>query len=239
MNIIKPLFSIEQCLEYKDALRVVEAAGRTCYKSEDKITEESAESLIRKAVKNGHHTLLEHVSATVRLITSRGVSHEFVRHRIGIVFSQESTRFVSYGGKGINVIQPSWISDERLTHVLATMQAMKNGEYDCNLDLNDENYDVFIWLRAMEDAERHYQNLINKGLAPQFARGVLPTDLKTELVVTANFREWRHIFNLRVLGVTGSPHPDIKNLLQPLLENLQSNYPVFFDDLVISNDRKI
>ena len=233
MNIIKPSFSIEQCLDYKDALRVVEAAGRVCYKSEDKATEDSAEAFVKSCIKRKHDTLLEHISATVRFITSRGVSHEFVRHRIGIVFSQESTRFCNYGGTGINVIQPYWITDEALAHVQSIMQAMRNGEYDCNLAPSDKHYDVFVWLRAMEDSERHYNTLLERGLPPQAARGVLPTDLKTELVVTANFREWRHIFNLRVLGTTGKPHPDIEKLLRPLLVHWL-DYPAFFTDLVTS-----
>ena len=179
------------------------------------------------------NSLLEHVGITVRFITNRGCSHELVRHRIGIVFHQESTRWVCYNNDDINFIQPYWITDKALTHVQTSIQAMKNGEYDCNLDINGKNYDVFVWLRTMEDCERHYKDLVNKGVPAQAARGVLPNDLKTELVATINFRELRHIFNLRVLGSTGTPHPDIKTLLLPLLKQLQTEYPAFFDDLVI------
>ncbi len=188
-----------------DMLKKIELAGRVCYKSEDVIGNDSHDRFATMIVKNQHFSVIEHANVTVKFITNRGVSHELVRHRMAS-FSQESTRYCNYSkGKFGNEIT---VIDQR------------------GLLPGDEDYAE--WRRAMEDAERHYMALIGSGVAPQVARGVLPIDLKTEIVVTANLREWRHIFELRT---SGAAHPNIRHLMGSLLKDFKARIPAIFDDL--------
>lgn len=183
-------------------LEIIEAAGRTCYKSEDKITQDSARKFVEMVLKRGHESVIEHASASVRFITNRGVTHELVRHRL-CAFSQESTRYVNYGGTAIQFIKPVWWEGT-----------------DCvGRDL---------WESAMIVAEEVYGNLIKSGWRPEQAREVLPNSLKTEIVTTANLREWRHIFRLRT---SNAAHPQMRDLMRSCLAGFQSEVPVLFDDI--------
>ena len=181
----------------EDMYKNIELSGRTCYKSEDKITEDSAKKFVEMIIKRGHESVLEHQNITVKFITDRGVTHELVRHRLA-AYSQESTRYVNYKG-GMEVIQPIGLGSL--------------GMYD--------------WRIAMESSEKAYKELIDKKYAPQVARSVLPNSLKTEIVMTANVREWRHVFKLRC---SNAAHPQIKLLMLPLLEELWKKLPAFFAD---------
>jgi thymidylate synthase (FAD) len=189
-------------------LRMIEKAGRTCYKSEDKITSESASKFVRNIIKHGHEAMLEHANLTVRFIVDRGVSHELVRHRVAS-FAQESTRYCNYSqdkfGNEITVIKPLFF------------------------DENSQQYS--IWENAMAEAEASYFNLLACGASPEQARCVLPNSLKTEVIMTANMREWRHFFRLRALGETGKPHPQMKEVAYSLLCDLQKYLPEIFEDL--------
>jgi len=188
-----------------EPLLLIERAGRTCYKSEDKITEESAEKFVKMIMKRGHESVLEHGSATIKFITDRGVTHELVRHRIAS-FSQESTRFCNYGNSDeITVIEPL---------DLPTDKAWKR------------------WSFACRSAEESYLAMLKEGASPQWARSILPNSLKTEIITTANFREWRHIFKLRFVGTAGAPHPQIKELMGKALEQMKKNVPIIFDDII-------
>lgn len=193
-------------------LELIELAGRTCYKSEDKITPSSAAKFVGKLLDSGHHSVIEHPVATVKFITDRGVTHELVRHRL-CSFSQESTRYCNYKSDHMQFIRPVWF----LTNV--------NGIFTYQ-DLNKYIYnDISIWLRSMLDAERAYKDLINGGWRPEQARSVLPNSLKTEIVVTANLREWRHIFTLRC---SKAAHPQIRELMVSCLKGFQKAIPVLF-----------
>lgn len=183
--------------------KMIEKAGRTCYKSEDKITDDSASSFCRMLIKRGHEAMIEHGNITVRFITDRGVTHELVRHRVAS-FAQESTRYVKYDGD-TEFIFPAF-----------------NWAYD------PKNVKMCIWMASMETAEENYKAMINRGCSPQEARSVLPNSLKTEIVVTANIREWRHIFYLRTAK---SAHPQIRSLMVPLLVELKDLVPELFEDL--------
>ena len=191
-------------------LRRIEMAARTCYKSEDMITDGSAEKLIRGCIKSGHESILEHASVTVKFVCDRGVSHELVRHRLA-AFSQESTRYCNYKsekfGSDITFIRP------------------------CFLHEDSEGY--HIWCDQMLSAEEAYFNLLDFGCSPQEARSVLPNSLKTEVVMTADLREWRHFFEVRALGTTGKPHPQMLQLTIPLLDKFKKLIPVVFDDLEV------
>lgn len=203
MKVISPSFEILAMEDAETILKRIEAAGRTCYKSEDKITPVSAEAFVRRIIKSGHHSVLEHASATVRLICDRGVSHEIVRHRLAS-YSQESTRYCNYGcDDGLVFIKP------------------------CFFKVSDADR-YSLWESAMQAAEHAYNSLLLCGATPQEARSVLPNSLKTEVVITANMREWRHIFKLRCDKMA---HPQMRELMVPLLCEMNGRCPVLFEDI--------
>ena len=221
MNIINASYEILTPIS-KDGiteLKHIERIGRVCYKSEGRITEdgESAKKFVKMLVTNGHEAMIEHSTLSVKFTVDRGVSHELVRHRIAS-FAQESTRYVNYSldkfGNEINVIN---IKDG-----IALDNKMKN------LDANAIGTIIAEWMSAMEDAEKHYMRMIELGATPQIARSVLPNSTKTEITVTANYREWRNFFKLRV---PEAAHPQMREITIPLLHELKTLLPVIFEDI--------
>ena len=215
MRLIKP--SHEILFISPKPLELIELAGRTCYKSEDKITEGSAEKFIRMIYKRGHLSVIEHPYMTVRFICDRGVTHEIVRHRL-CAYSQESTRYCNYKG-GVTFIIPPWVD-------------IPEGEYTF---LPDGSLDKpkWTWFRNMLDTEFDYRKLLDFGWSPQQARSVLPNSLKTEIVMTANLREWMHVFKLRT---SKAAHPQMKELMIPLLKQVKESVPIIFDDIEIKEE---
>lgn len=205
MRVINPSVEILSPLNKNEIYRIIENAGRICYKSENKIGNDSAEKFIRNVIKRGHESVIEHVSITVKFITDRGISHEIVRHRLAS-YSQESTRYCNYGnnrfGNEITVVKP--------------------------LEIEDDSIEYWIWEKAMQKAEKIYFQLLKEGCKPQTARSVLPTCAKTEIVMTANIREWRHFIRLRR---SKDAHPDIRLLAEKLLEQFMEEIPILFEDL--------
>lgn len=203
MKIIKADVELITPIDGATIMKRLEQCGRVCYKSEDKITEGSAEKFVAGIIKRGHEAVLEHCSFTVKFICDRGVSHEIVRHRMAS-YCQESTRYCNYGkgkfGEEITVIEPCFLN-EQTTH---------------------------IWKRACEAAETAYFDLLAEGCTPQEARSVLPTSLKTEVVMTANIREWRHFLRLRC---DKAAHPQMREVALILLNKLHELVPVCFDDI--------
>lgn len=195
-------------------LEIIELAGRTCYKSEDNITPDSAKNFIQMILKRGHESVIEHVSASVKFITNRGVTHELVRHRL-CAFSQESTRYVNYNGHGIEFIKPVWCNDSI------------TGLYENAVFPNADDLE-WEWLMAIKKSEDSYNLLVEFGWRPEQAREVLPNSLKTEIVVTANLREWRHIFKLRT---SKAAHPQIRELMLGCLKGFKAEIPVVFNDI--------
>lgn len=195
-----------------DELKLIEKAGRTCYKSESKITDGSAKEFVANLIKRGDEAILEHSFLSVKFICDRGISHELVRHRIAS-FAQESTRYCNYShdkfGNELTFILPLFISSD---------------------------YEMEVWRRAMSSSEVAYFDLINDGFSPQRARCVLPNSIKTEVVMSANYREWRHFFKLRAARETGPAHPQMEQLTQPLLKELKELIPVVFDDIIAPNE---
>ncbi len=212
MKIIEPGFKINSEIDGSKILKAIELCGRVCYKSEGSITDESATGFIRRLVKSGHESVLEHEKITVTIICDRGVSHEIVRHRIAS-YSQESTRYCNYSkdkfGNEITLIKPFFWKDE------------------------PEKYQ--IWLDTMQQIENAYINLINLGATPQEARSILPNSLKTEIVVTMNLRAWRHFFKLRT---PKDAHPQIREIAIPLLNKFKELIPVVFDDLIVNESQE-
>lgn len=198
MKVINARYSIETPINGAEVLRQIERAGRTCYKSEDLMSETSAEDFVRMLIKCGHESVLEHASITVRFVCDRGISHEIVRHRLAS-YSQESQRYVRYNGD-IEFINP---------HMP-----------------NAKAYEA--WQELCERAEETYKELLSYGVQPQQARSVLPNSTKTEIVMTANLREWRHFLKLRTAKAA---HPQMRELTVPLLKELQQRIPVVFDDI--------
>lgn len=195
-------------LEILSIPKMIEKAGRTCYKSEEKITDTSADDFCRMLIKRGHEAMIEHGSFSVKFITDRGVTHELVRHRLSS-FGQESTRYVNYKNSNMEFIRPvfDW------------------AKYTSIDDMSDK---MKKWMTSMNYCEGAYKDLTYYGCSPQEARSVLPNSLKTEIVVTANIREWRHIFKLRTAKVA---HPQIRELMIPLLKRLQGIAPALFEDI--------
>lgn len=286
MKLIKPSFEIwEQPSGLEGVYKQIERAGRICYKSEDKITEDSAKSFVDRMIKSGHGAMSEHGTVylkvfnvienselidkyksnkysvvkegtevyschgdilygsckcittnyrvlvengwlddlkyickptefhekriTVHFVCDRGVSHEFVRHRV-MSFAQESTRYCNYSkdkfGNELTFIQPCWLDDERLKLY---------GPY--HTVIRDKSLES-IFIASLNNAEKDYIDLIDLGWKPQEARAVLPNSLKTELVVTGFVSDWNHFFDLRARGTTGAPHPQAKELAEPLMK---------------------
>lgn len=234
---------------------LIELAGRTCYRSGDKIgcaltpeefhpeicaahdcwndetggvchcsskcPHHSSNNFVAMLMRRGHDSVLEHSLLTVRFITNRGVTHEIVRHRLAS-FSMESTRYVNYEKKGVVFIRPEWGS-----HLLLNdWDGWAPGQVIPNMNIQS-----YVWLSSMHDCGRNYLRLLELGLRPEQARGVLPNDLKTEIVVSANAREWRHIFKLRTAKAA---HPDMRALMIPLLWELQGGEAaVLFNDIEV------
>lgn len=203
MKIIKPSVEFITPVDGAAILKRLEECGRVCYKSESKITEDSAPKFVAGILSRGHEAVLEHCSFTVKFICDRGVSHEIVRHRLAS-YCQESTRYCNYSkddfGNEITVIEPCF--------------AVK--------------YGYNRWKSSCEEAERSYFMLLDYGWTAQQARTVLPNSLKTEVIMTANIREWRHFLKLRCAPAA---HPQMQEVAYMLLEMVHSRIPVLFDDL--------
>ena len=204
-------FPMQHPISEQKLLRSIERAARVCYKSEDKITDDSARKMVKNLIKSGHLAMLEHESISMIFTCDRGVSHEIVRHRVAS-YAQESTRYCNYSkGKFGNVIK------------------VINPYYGFG-DIMTENM-IIAWKHGCNEAAKSYFKMIEEGAQPQFARDVLPTSTATTIVVTMNIREWRHFFELRSLGTTGAPHPQMRCLADEALNKMYSNYPTLFSDL--------
>lgn len=225
-------------------LRLIERAGRTCYKSEPKrcprcgghgrgskwggychacygTGTEDGPAFVRRLIEKGHGSVLEHASTTVRFITDRGVTHELVRHRVAS-YSQESTRYCNYAagefGREITVIRPVEFYDR----VIGLLDPFERGP-------SEEEQQTHTWFSLCQEAEHAYMDMVDAGASPQLARSVLPNSLKTEIVMTANLREWRHVFALRC---DKAAHPQMRALMLDCLGKIHEEIPVVFDDLV-------
>jgi thymidylate synthase (FAD) len=201
MQIIEQSHQILTPINKEEVYKLIELAGRIAYKSEDKITEDSAEKFIASILKRGHESVIEHFNITIKFITDRGVTHEIVRHRL-VSYTQESTRYCNYAKMSMCFIKPVF------------------------WDINSSVYR--LWSCHMQDCENIYNKFIMNEFTPQEARTVLPNSLKTEIVCTANIREWRHILKLRT---SKAAHPQMQALMIPLLKEFQEKLPILFNDI--------
>lgn len=205
MQIVKPSINIVFYTpeDGKSPEQVIEEAGRTCYKSEDQITEDSADKFVRMLRKRGHHAMLEFGYATAKIIADRGMTHELVRHRL-CSFAQESTRYCNYS-KGKFQSEITVVEQPGLTHEQKQ-----------------------IWLDAIAYIENGYMKLLDLKVPSQIARSVLPIGLKAEIVIGANLREWRHIFKMRCAS---SAHPIIRGIMLEALSKFNTKMPSLYKDL--------
>lgn len=209
MKVIDPSVELIMPMSGMEMLKAIEAAGRTCYKSEDKITEDSAIKFCESIMKRNHGAVLEHASFTARFICDRGVSHEIVRHRLAS-YCQESTRYCNYNkekfGNELTFIKPCFWNEP--------------GDFNKRAE----------WTEAMRLAEQSYMALMSIGATPQEARSVLPNSVKTEVVMTANIREWQHFFTLRC---SPAAHPQMREVACMLLDKVRKEIPILFDNIQV------
>ena len=207
MRVLDPSITFEYKINGIEILRNIEKAGRTAYKTENAITNDSYIDFINLLMKLGHESVFEHQIVSIKIICDRGVSHEIVRHRIAS-YTQESTRYCNYSkekfGNEISVIKPMFFSKET------------------------NNYK--IWYQCMQIIEKSYLEMIKNGAKPEEARTILPNSLKTEIVVTMNIREWRYFLKLRTAK---NAHPQMQQIAKMILKEFKENVPIIFDDIEV------
>lgn len=210
MKLIDPSYEILTKIDGIEELKHIEKVGRTCYKSEDKITEdgESAKKFVNMLIRNNHLAMIEFSNLAVKFTCSRAITHEIVRHR-HFSFAQLSQRYVNYSknkfGNEIGFIMPLWY----------------------NMFYNDDDISS-QFVSSCAYAETTYMKLIESGLKAEEAREVLPNSTATELMVSGNYREWRHFFKLRT---DSHAHPEMQRIARPLLDELKTKIPIVFDDI--------
>lgn len=212
MNAIKAYTQIYGDVNGQDILNKIERCGRVCYKSEGKIEEGSAEKFVANLIKRGHEAVLEHASVTVKFVVDRGISHEIVRHRLAS-YCQESTRYCNYA-------QDDFGSE--ITFIIPDYLTYKSPGWN-------------TWKEAMKACEDAYFKMLDIGHSPQEARAVLPNSTKTEVIMTANLREWRTFFKLRTAQAA---HPQMREVTRPLLDDFKALIPVVFDDITYDEGGK-
>ncbi len=195
MTIVEPSAALEYDFDGAEVMKHLEACGRTCYKSEGN----DADKFVRMLIRRGHESVLEHFSATFRIVCDRGVMAELTRHRL-CSFSVESTRYVNYSKRGLKFIKP--LSTRRITDI--------------------------VFEEIADHAERAYRELLSEGVKPEEARSILPLSLATELTMTANLREWRHLLKLRT---SSKAHPQMRQIAGMILSALKAKLPVVFEDI--------
>lgn len=204
MKIIEPVVEVEK-VDYNKIMRNLERACRTCYRSEDKITEESYKTLLKNCINRGHESILEHEKITIRMTCDIGVYKDLTRHRHAS-FSIESTRYCNYGkdkfDNQIKFIKP------------------------VNMEENTELYNE--WEKSLEEIESHYIKMVSLNATPDQMRMILPHSTAAEVTMTANIREWKHILSLRC---TKHAHPAVEQVMIPLLLHLKKNMPEIFENI--------
>lgn len=204
MKIIEPIIEIEN-VNYKRIMKNLERACRTCYRSEDKITDESYKTLLKNCINRGHESILEHEKITIQMVCDIGVYKDLTRHRIAS-FSIESTRYCNYGkdkfDNQIKFIKP------------------------VNMEENTELYTE--WKEACENIEKHYIKMAKLGATPDQMRMILPHSTAALVTMTANVREWKHILELRA---SSHAHPSVEQVMIPLLIHFKENMPEIFENI--------
>lgn len=220
MKLIRPSVEIPENIDGVQMLKTLEKIARTCYKSEDKITEDdsSARKLIGTILQSHHLSILEFIDITVKFTCSRVTSQSIVRHRLGS-YAQESTRYCNYSKDKF---------DNQLTFIIPQWSMLSQGEYTVDDVLENAEPRDCIFLENCKNAELTYNRLVKVGCRAEEARDVLPFCTKTEINVKYNLREWKHFFELRC---SSKAHPEIRLLARTLLKRFHEEIPLIFDDL--------
>ena len=219
MQIIKPQIIVEN-YDAKKVMKNIELACRTCYRSENLITEDSYKKLLRNCINRGHESVLEHEKVTVRMVCDIGVYKDLTRHRFAS-FSIESTRYCNYS-------KDKWSNEIRFIEPVFYDKKWVETEYEGASFDNDE-YRSAIWFRTMDSIEEMYNQMASiEGTTPDMLRMLLPHSTAAEVTMTANIREWKHILDLRTKKMT---HPAIRQLLIPLLLKFKEDMPEIFDTI--------
>lgn len=204
MKIIEPIVEVEK-VDYNKIMKNLERACRTCYRSEDKITEESYKTLLKNCINRGHESILEHEKITIRMICDIGVYKDLTRHRHAS-FSIESTRYCNYG-------------KDKFENQIKFIEPV-------NIEKNTELYEE--WKTSCEEIEKHYIKMVELGATPDQMRMILPHSTAALVTMTANIREWKHIFSLRC---TKHAHPAVEQVMIPLLLHFKQNMPEIFESI--------
>ncbi len=218
MKLVRPHYTIITPMPWAAMMEHVEYCGRISYQTEELIAAGSAAEFVRKLIHLGHESVLEHASFTVIFEVNRGVTHEVVRHRIASP-TQESTRYCNYSlGKFSNSV----------TYTDPTGGALLDVKMS---NLPDADLEAIMkeWMQGCLDAERHYFRLLELGATTQFARGMLNESTKAQIAITTNIREWRLILGQRSAPVA---HPQMREVIVPLLLELKEECSPFFSDIV-------
>jgi len=205
LKIIEPSFEILDKFDGIEILKKIEFIGRVAYQSYGQVSKDSYKSFIQNIINRGHLSVIEHFNISVKIICDRGISHELVRHRLAS-YTMESQRYCNYNKKEFNfeieVIKPL---------------------------LNEKSSSYELWKSVCINAENSYMKMLDNGISPQIARSVLPNSAATTIVITANLREWRHIFQLRT---SKNAHPQMREVMVPLLEEMKKRLPIIFDGII-------
>ena len=204
MKIIEPIVEVEK-VDYNKIMKNLERACRTCYRSEDKITEESYKTLLKNCINRGHESILEHEKITIRMICDIGVYKDLTRHRHAS-FSIESTRYCNYG-------------KDKFENQIKFIEPV-------NIEKNTELYEE--WKTSCEEIEKHYIKMVELGATPDQMRMILPHSTAALVTMTANIREWKHIFSLRC---TKHAHPAVEQVMIPLLLHFKQSMPEIFENI--------
>jgi len=204
MKIIEPKIEIENA-NYNQIMKNLERACRTCYRSEDKITEESYKTLLKNCINRGHESILEHEKITIRMICDIGVYKDLTRHRHAS-FSIESTRYCNYG-------------KDKFENQIKFIKPV-------NIEEGTEIYEE--WKKSLEEIEKHYIKMVELGATPDQMRMILPHSTAALVTMTANIREWKHILSLRC---TKHAHPAVEQVMIPLLLHFKKNMPEIFENV--------
>lgn len=218
MKVMRPTFTWLGGIEPDGRMMLhnIAEAGRICYQSELRTTDDE---FVRRRIRDGHESILEHEKISVVVAVDRGVTHEYVRHRIAS-YSQESTRYCNYSANKF---------DNGITYIDIT-NAIKYDPKMSKLPTQVIGDIIAEWYRACIDAEKHYLRMIELGATPQIARGVLNHSTKAQIAITMNLREWRHFFRLRY---DPAAHPQMIEIAEMILKVFKRTIPVVFDDIEV------
>jgi len=232
LTIVKPRWELYHPQDLQQLVPLVERCGRVCYRSEDQITEGSADKFVRMICRNHHESVLEHASITVKITCSRAASHQLVRHRVGCAYSQESMRYCNYWKKGLQVIAPIGLNIPPGVYHKSKLpwrgfyMSIPNDDRPWALGLGKEEQ---VWLRDVHRTYESYKRQLKKGSKPENARFILPTATKTEVVTTYNVRMWRHVFRERAFNKNAQW--EIRGIFQDIFDHFVEDMPAFFEDL--------